>query len=60
MIILIDRKFEKDTNKIYDKSLLKKIATCIRYQMVATFLTCNTAALAESHLNLIYRNSHSY
>ena len=29
MIVLIDKRFEKDTNKINDKSLLKKIATCI-------------------------------
>ena len=29
MIVLIDRSFEKDTNKINDKSLLGKIADCI-------------------------------
>ncbi len=29
MIVLIDKRFEKDTNKINDKSLLKKITTCI-------------------------------
>ena len=29
MIVLIDKRFEKDTNKINDKSLLKKIASCI-------------------------------
>lgn len=29
MIVLIDNSFEKDTNKIKDKSLLKKIAECI-------------------------------
>jgi len=29
MIVLIDKSFEKDTNKINDKSLLKKIANCI-------------------------------
>lgn len=29
MIVLIDKRFEKDTNKISDKSILKKIASCI-------------------------------
>ncbi len=29
MIVLIDKRFEKDTNKINDKSILKKIASCI-------------------------------
>ncbi len=29
MIVLIDKRFEKDTNKINDKSILKKIANCI-------------------------------
>ena len=29
MIVLIDKRFEKDTNKISDKSILKKIANCI-------------------------------
>ena len=29
MIVLIDKSFDKDINKINDKSILKKVATCI-------------------------------
>ena len=30
MIVLIDKTFDKDINKINDKSILKKIGTCIK------------------------------
>ena len=29
MTVRVDKSFERDTNKIFDKSLLKKIADCI-------------------------------
>lgn len=36
MIVLIDKSFEKDTNKINDKTLLIKIAECIEDVILAS------------------------
>ncbi|MBN4051234.1 type II toxin-antitoxin system RelE/ParE family toxin [bacterium AH-315-M05] len=38
MIVKIDRSFEKDTSKIKDKTLLRKIAYCIEFAAKASDL----------------------